>query len=268
VLIEARGAPVDQGVIQGRAQRGAILLLRRRLRRRYGFFSWREALYEAEHGPGRNVRWFLPQLHERLYGIAMGAGVPARVLDLAESFYRVPGVATAKSNEVEARLEIPEELQPLLVLRRSRPDAVGFASVEFTCAPWAGCLAGVNDPGIAVVVTEDRGLGDPSLRLLAQDVLLRTQDLDAAVDHLRLRASYSGGNGSLLIADAGGRAVSADLARGHFAAREVAYGGTPTAQSTLRIDTAARTLTCRDAAGVERCVVAEPEPEEEASPES
>lgn len=251
-MIEARGAPVDQGLAQGSALREGIRASLAGLRRRYGFLTWREALREARRGPGRELQRFLPQQHERLEGIAAGAGTSLAALELFETSSLVTGIGSAKGGVGEARLEISPELSALLVLRHSAPDAEGFESVELTCAPWAGCIAGVNSSGIGALVLDDRDPGAIPVGALAQDFLFRAEDLSAATDHLRLRARYAGGSGTLLLVDAKGKAVCVELSRGELQIRDCAGPGALVAESTVRIDAAVRELIWRDASGNER----------------
>ncbi len=240
--IEARGAPFDQGLAQGLALRESIQRTRRALRSRYGFLAWRGARQRAHARCGQPMQRFLPQMHERLRGIADGARVGARVLELCEGMQHVQGVGSAKGPLLEGRLEIPPELEPSLALRRSAPDAVGFRSIELTSGPWTGCLAGVNEEGLAVLVIEDRGARGPSLRSYAQDLLLRAEKAEVAATHLRLRARYAGGDGALLVVDPNGDALRLELGDGSLSVSDAPHAGAPVAQSTVCLDAAARRL--------------------------
>ena len=240
--IRTAGAPFDQGLAQGLALASAVHTVRRDLSLRHGPFAWRAAQRRAHLRCGRPLQRFLPQLHERLRGIADGSGVGARFLELVEGESPLRGVGSAKQNELEARLELPAGLEPLLVLRQSDPDAVGFPSVELTAAHWPGCVGGVNEPGFGVIVVEERGACGPSLRSYAQDLLLRAEGAEVAADHLRLRAKLGGGDGALLAIDARGTALRLELSSGVLSVAEAAHSGAPVEDSTLRIDAAAREL--------------------------
>jgi len=216
--IEAAGAPFDQGLAQGRALAREIRQGGFELRRRYGLLSWASARRGAHRGSGRSLQRFLPQMHERLRGIAAGAQVPDNVLELAENARRVSGVARATSAGIDAFFDLPVEQ---LLLRRSLPDAVGFASVEVALAPFSGCLAGVNSEGVAVCVLEDRGAQGPSLRSYAQDFLMRASDVAGGAGHLRQRAGYARGDGSLLAVDRSGNALQLTLEGGAVSTRPV-----------------------------------------------
>jgi hypothetical protein len=216
--LDAAGAPFDQGLAQGRALAREIRQGGFELRRRYGLFAWSSARRGAHRGSGRSMQRFLPQMHERLRGIAAGAQVPDNVLELAENLRRVNGVARVTAAGMDAFYDLPPEQ---LVLRRSLPDAVGFASVEVALAPFSGCLAGVNSEGVAVCVLEDRGAHGPSLRSYAQDLLMRASDVAGGAGHLRQRADYAGGDGSLLAVDRSGNALQLTLEGGAVTTRPV-----------------------------------------------
>jgi hypothetical protein len=209
----------------------------------------------ANRGPFRALCDHLPQHHERLRGIALGAGTRVGALAIAGVATRVGGVGSVRGSELEARLEIPAELEPLLLLRRSRPDACGFASVELSCAHWPGSVAGVNDRGLAVVVLEDRNAAEPTLRTLAQELLLRGETLDSAVDHLCRRARYAGGTGTLLLADAKRHTVRLLLREGSVSDAGLLPEQTSSPEEcTVRLDAAARTLSWTAADGNEYTV--------------
>jgi hypothetical protein len=233
--VEAAGAPFDQGAAQGVAQASQIRAALRELRARYGPLSWYGARRNARRCSGRPLQRFLPQLHERLRGLAAGAGVGRSALELIESLERAAGVGSAKGAVLEARLDLPEHLREQLALRVSRPDAVGFVSVELVLASGAGCLAGVNERGLAVAVLEERGVSGPSLRSYAQDLLLRAESLEVATAHLRMRASLAGGSGALIALDRGGSGLRLALDAGALSSEPLVHGGAPV-HSTLRLD--------------------------------
>ncbi len=232
---EAAGAPFDQGAAQGIALAPQIGAALRELRARYGPLAWYGARRGARRRSGRPLQRFLPQLHERLRGLAAGAGVGVSSLELVESLERVAGVGSAKGVTLEARLDLPEHLTGQLALRVSRPDAVGFASVELVLASGPGCLAGVNERGLAVVVLEERGVKGPSLRSYAQDLLLRAESLEVATAHLRMRASLAGGSGALLALDRGGSGLRLALDVGRLSSEPLVHGGAPL-RSTVSLD--------------------------------
>jgi hypothetical protein len=99
--------------------------------------------------------------------------------------------------------------------------------------------------------SKDPSSREPPLRVLAQDLLFRARALDPGVDHLRRRAAYAGGSGVLLLVDATGAALRAELSSGQLRVREASSRGALALEPTIRIDAAARTLVWRDAPGTE-----------------
>jgi hypothetical protein len=102
----------------------------------------------------------------------------------------------------------------------------------------------VNRAGLAVLVHEDSPRGEPSLRLLAQDLLLRAPGVEAALEHARRRAPYLRQSGALLVshAESGSRRVE-------LRAGELRTDGEPaaldSAHALVRIDPARRSLRIR-----------------------
>ena len=242
------GAPVDQGRAQGEALRTPVRAALAALRAHHTGLSWWAARRRARLGPGRAVSRFFPWQAERIEGIALGAGLPVSALHLGERAWRVRGVARAGAAMLYVSLDVPPELEPLLLLRASIPDAGGFASLELTCAHWASCLCGINSEGIAVLCAADRARGEPSMRFLAQELLFRARDLDAGIEHLRRRASYAGGTGTLLVAAPAVPARWLQLENGAVRETEAEETQAPL-QSTLTIDCATRRLSWSGAPG-------------------
>ena len=133
------------------------------------------------------------------------------------------------------------ELAALVRPRRSQPEASGFASIELALTPFPGCLAGVNERGVAVAVLDEPGALCVPISALAQDLLLRASSLEPGLAHLRLRARYTAASGALIAADPSGRAAHVALTRGHCAIRELSR---PIPRAThVRLDPSERTLT-------------------------
>jgi hypothetical protein len=240
-VLEARGAPVDQGRAQGETLRARVREALVRLRRRYALLGFRAARARARREPARALERFLPWQSERVDGLAQGAGVAASALHVAERVARVRGIASACGDRLYLSFDAAPELEDLLLLRASLPDAGGFASVELTCAPWASCLGGINSEGIAVLCPDDRASLGPSTRVLAQELLFRARDLDAGIEHLRRRARYVGASGALLAAAPGAPARWLRFEDGALT-QAPAAGAPPPAGPTLELDRAARRL--------------------------
>jgi hypothetical protein len=184
---------------------------------------------------------FLPQHHERLLGIAEAAGVAPAALELLERSQRFGLRVAAHAEGLDACLGIAA-LKDRLLLRRSFPDVGGFASVEITSAPWSGCLAGVNQEGIAVVCERDEGIGPPTARLMAQELLLRVRSLDSALDHARRRGRYVGGTWSLLVADPSGESARIECDRDTIRTSRVEVSDLASAGGVVRLEPAKRRL--------------------------
>lgn len=231
-MIETSGAPRGQGLAQGRALEPEIRAAVAGLRAGQGWLAWRRALGAVHRTSGRELARFVPQLHERLQGMAAAAQVPLAALELAEAARRARVVAEVAGSTIEGTVAAPRDLA--LRLRRSEPDAGGFASVELVGAPLASALAGVNAEGIAVACLGDGPPGRASVRLLAQDVLYRTRTFASAVDHVRRRAPYLRAWGELLLVCASGESGRLELADGEL--RVAPAPSREAARAELRLD--------------------------------
>ncbi len=226
--VVASGAPRAQGYAQGSALRGDVRATIALWRRALGFRRWFEALGAARRDAGPEVARFLPQQHERMQGLALAAGVPLAALAWLEGAERFG----ARANAAAAMLALEPACSDGWIVRRSDPDAGGFASVELSAPARIGCLAGVNRAGVAVACALDA----PHLGLVAQDVLLRAARLEAAIEHVRRRAPYLRQDGTLHLVDARGAPRALVLAAGSLAVSEPASGAP--GPNALRLDAA------------------------------
>jgi len=240
--LAADGAPVEQGEAQGRAFASVIARELSRQRRALPWLARRALVRRARATGARAVATQLPWQRERLEGIALAARVPLADLELAEALDRIQGAVFARDDVLQVAFDLPSDLRDLLVMRSSRPDAGGFPSVELALAHLSGCLCGVNAEGIAAVCVRDLGRDEPSLRFHTQEILFRARDLSAGIDHLRRRASYAGGSGTLIVADANGIVRELELTRGALEVRDADRLPERAAAPTIEIDTAARRL--------------------------
>jgi hypothetical protein len=213
-IVRADGAPVEQGRAQGLALGEAIRGEVTRLRASLPWLARRALERRVRATSARALETQLPWQRERIEGLAHAARSPESLLLLGEAQTRVAGAAFFDGTLLSAVFDVPAELESLLVLRRSSPDAGGFASAELTLAPLAGCLCGVNSEGIAVIAVRDSSRDELSLRFHAQELLFRARDLEAGIVHLRRRAAYAGGSGTLIAADARGAARVLELSSG------------------------------------------------------
>jgi hypothetical protein len=263
-VLDVIGAPFDQGATQGRAFADALRAHAAELAARSGRWLGLELRAAAHYGPERAMLHHTLQQHERLQGIAAASGVPITQLALAGSLACVRGTASVCGAVLEARLDVPAALAPLLLLRRSLPDQVSLRSVELSAAPFPGCLAGLNERGIGIAVIDDRDVRELSLRALAQDLLMRATEIDSALGLLARRARYAGGSGALCIADGLGHAFQIELRAGELSSRELAPRTHAIAESTLQLDLRALALVYRTADGSE--IRAELDPSGESAP--
>ena len=241
-VVRAEGAPVEQGRAQGTALAPAIRAELARRRAARGWLARRAVERRVAATSGRALATQLPWQRERIEGLAQAARVPERALVAAEAETRVQAAAFRAGGRIALALELDPALAPLLALRQSTPDAGGFASAELTLAPFAGCLCGVNAEGLVAAVLRDRSRDELSLRFHAQELLFRARDLSAGIDHLRRRAAYAGGTGTLLAGDAAGALALLHFARGALELVRPARLPPAAAEAGLELDPAARSL--------------------------
>ncbi len=241
-IVDATGAPTDQGQVQGRAERERIATATARVRGRHGWFTWRDAKRFVRRGSARATAQQLPGLHERLEGISRASGVSLGALQVAQAWDRVQGNAFCEGTTLAACFDLLE-LRDSLILRASRPDAGGFPSIELTCAHWVGCLAGVNAEGLGALCVRDPNPSQAPMRLLAQEFLFRSRDLGAGIDHIRRRGSYLGGSGVVVVGDATGTVRELSFHDGELNETEAQPSALP-AQPSVTLDLAARRLSC------------------------
>jgi hypothetical protein len=216
-IVQAGGAPVEQGRAQGAALADVIRGEVARLRASLPWLARRALARRVRATSARALETQLPWQRERIEGMAQTSRASESQLLFAEAQTRVAGAAFFDGARLSAVFDLPRELESLVALRRSAPDAGGFASAELTLAPLAGCLCGVNSEGIAVIAARDAARDELSLRFHAQELLFRARDLEAGIEHVRRRAAYAGGTGTLVAADARGRACVLELAAGTLA---------------------------------------------------
>ncbi len=234
--IATSGAPRAQGWEQGRALRGDIRATFALWRRALGLWRWCEALRDVRREAAPAIARFLPQQHERMQGLALAAGVPLAALVWLERSERFRSGASASG----AALALEPEHADGWIVRRSEPDAGGFASVELVAPASAGCFAGLNRAGVGVACADDA----PGLRLVAQDVLLRAARLEAAVEQVRRRGPYLRQDGTLLAVDSRGSPLELELRGGALEVRAPAPG-VPRGAAALRLDVSAGRLEWR-----------------------
>ena len=235
---------MDQGLHQGRAAQTAVRRAALEARKRAGWFSWSRECRRAARIQQCPTAQFLPQLAERERGIALGADLrPAALAGIARSqIIRASGVFAAGA--LYATLD-DEAFLGSLLFRVTDPDQVGLRSLELTAPAWAGCWAGVNEAGVAIVVLHESSGSGPRAALYAQDLLFRASDAASAVTHLRTRASYARGSGRLLLADVGGTVLRLDVISGSLTVSAVAPLEPTSSIAQLVVSPASRELRFR-----------------------
>jgi hypothetical protein len=242
--VRADGAPVEQGRAQGAAHAAAIRAALARQRRASTWLARRAVARRVAATSARALATQLPWQRERIEGLAQSARVSERALVVGEAETRVQAAAFRDGPRIAVALALDPAQAELVVLRRSGPDAGGFASAELTLAPLAGCLCGVNAEGLAAVVLRDLSRDELSLRFYAQELLFRARDLAAGLDHLRRRAAYAGGTGTLLAADAQGAVALCRFEHGRLDVDDRAPLPSGAAAPSVVLDPAGRALLC------------------------
>lgn len=216
----------------------AFALLRPRLLPRRAFAAIARRRAGALAGPVRRAR---PEQHARVAGIADGAGVSTRTVWLlhgaelllaavdwrrrppplaACSTLAVRGTRARDGAAVHHAFDYPAFVRPFLLVRASRP-ARGHASLDFTVAPLAGTIDGVNDAGLGIATnyafTVDPARDPVPNTLAVAAALERCATTGEAVDFLSRHPR--GGGALLMIADAAGDVASLELSGTRAAVR-------------------------------------------------
>jgi hypothetical protein len=134
-------------------------------------------------------------------------------------------VRTAQGVVLQKNFDYPAPIQPYYFVRSSRPDS-GYATLEFTVAPLAGTVDGLNERGLAV--TYNYGFCVDPVRhyvplSIALNEMLRTcATVEEAVEFLSSRPRSGGA--LLMLADAGGAMASVELSNTRIAVRRASGG--------------------------------------------
>jgi hypothetical protein len=224
-----------------------------RLRRPWWLpFGWFKRMARAKEGRMSSpaVASACPSFHQRTAGIAAGARVPVGNLWLLQamegmlgsvdgivdvpppagcSAVAIRGAASATGRPVVAHnFDYLPAVQPFFAVRESRP-ARGFRSIEFTAAPLAGAIDGVNEKGLAITYNYgqtleslDPGRAGPTISMRIGEVLAEAATVPEAIDRLSARSRW--GSGLLMLADATGNIASLELSNTQVAVRRPADG--------------------------------------------
>jgi hypothetical protein len=188
-----------------------------------------------------------PTMLARLEGIAEGADVSLRALCLLNSMeaflssitgrtinpplsacsaLAVRGSRSRRGDAILAKnFDFLPAVQPYYTIRESRPQT-GFRSLDFTAAPLAGTVDGVNEKGLAITFNyayvTDSGPPNPLISMSIADALASCATVAEAVKHLTKTPRWGGG--MLMLADASGDLASVELSNTRSGVRRPAKG--------------------------------------------
>lgn len=247
-FLELRGDPYEIGRAQGEALRDDIAASLETLLSLEGF-----RLLKPWWLPGRSfvgacrrramntvwepLRRHYPDQARGFEGLAAGSGLPLDALILVASaeillaridHRRAPrpgaccAVAVGRPDGVELlkNFDYPAAIAPYYCVRASRPKE-GHALLEFTVAPLAGTVDGLNERGLAVTYDyafcTDAVEAPVPLTVTLNAMLRSCATVEEAVAFLRGRPRSGGA--LLMLADAGGAFASVELSNTRLAVR-------------------------------------------------
>lgn len=246
-VIEVRccGSPKEMGLAQGAALQSKIRSAHQDVLRKLEAFRLQQPRwlpYQAYRWLTEQKAWrFLagplsrdyPAMSQRLSGIAEGAGVGLKaiyLLNSLEPFLSLVGDCTTcpgacSTVAVRGRRSATGEpiiahnfdylpvAQPYYVVRESRPQQKRRA-VEFTLAPLAGSVDGMNEEGLCIAYNYAYTTDTPSgtaapISMAISEALERCSTVTEAAEWIPLRPRWGGG--LLMLADATGDIASLEL---------------------------------------------------------
>lgn len=239
------GSHREMGLAQGDSQRLKILAARTALEELESFRleqPWwlpfrafrRVAEWRAERILASPLGKQYPQSSSRLLAIAEGVGVRPGTIYLLNAIEALlsavrghvivppPGACSAvavrgsRSSTGEPIIAKNFDYLPLVqrfyVLRESRPDS-GFRSIEFTVAPLAGTVDGINERGLCIcnnyAFTVDTAAPTATISMVIAETLDRCGTVTEAADWIAAQPRW--GAGLLMLADASGDIASLEL---------------------------------------------------------
>jgi hypothetical protein len=241
------------GHAQGVALRAKIRAARRDLRQLEGFrlrqprwLPYHAYRWLSEHRAWQHLAHHEPALHERLRGLAAGAGLRPRTIALFNALEPLlssvggctscPGACSAVA--VRGRRSATGEpiiahnfdylplAQPYYLVRDSRPEGKRRA-LEFTTAPLLGAVDGINDAGLCITYnyafTTDRSpVPAAPISMAISAALERCGTVAEAADWIAAQPRWGGG--LLMLADATGDIASLELSSTRSHLRRPAAG--------------------------------------------
>jgi hypothetical protein len=246
IEVIVQGDPMEMGLAQGACLREKIQSSTGVLDQLEAFRilqpAWMPYRLYRRIAEGRAQRFLEPALlrdfpdaHLRMKGIAAGAGVTLRLLQLLHalepmlsdvtrcanppalggcSAVAVRGRRSATGKPVIARnFDYLPLVQPLYTLRDSRPKS-GLRSLDFTLAPYVGAVDGLNEKGLCITydyayATDSPGTGTAPISVAIAEALERCSTVAEAVNWICSRPRWGGG--ILMLADAEGDLASLEL---------------------------------------------------------
>jgi len=214
------------------------------------YLPYRLYRWMAEHRAGELVARSLsrdyPAMMERLHGLAQGAGLrPSTVylLNVLEpllsaagdctvcpaacSAVAVRGKRSATDEPIIARnFDYLPLVQPYYVVRESRPKGK-LRALEFTTAPLAGAVDGMNEAGLCITYNYAFTIDAPApaaapISMVISEALERCRTVAEAVAWIAARPRWGGG--LLMLADASGDIASFELSSTRSELRRPAPG--------------------------------------------
>lgn len=187
-----------------------------------------------------------PEMKERLIGIALGADIPlkrALLINMLEPLMSsiggctvCPGACSAvairgrrsRSGEpiVARNFDYLPLVQPFYLMRESRPSD-GFRAVEFTTAPLAGAVDGMNEAGLCITynygfTTDQPSVSAAPISMAISAALQHCNSVNEAADFISSMSRWGGA--LLMLADANGDIASLELSSTRHHLRRPAEG--------------------------------------------
>jgi len=259
VEVVAKGDPFEMGMAQGTALKEKIQSSTEILKRLEAFRimqpRWmpytlyrRVCEQRAQSLLETPLKRDFPDADLRMQGISEGAGVEHRLLHLLHALEPmlsdvsrctvVPAFGACSAVAVRGQRSLTGEpviarnfdylplVRPLYTLRESRPRH-GFRTIDFTMAPFAGSVDGVNERGLCITynyayVTDFSGRGTAPISMSIAEALHRCATVTEAVAWISSRPRWGGG--ILMLADASGDIASLELSNTRSEIRRPASG--------------------------------------------
>ncbi len=189
--------------------------------------------YKAERALRTGLAGELPEAWARLQAISQGSGISLRRLALLNALEPVLSDLSGCVTGLEAgcsavaigadrsgghgvilahNFDYLPLVQRFYCIRDERPEN-GFRSLQFSMAPMAGAVDGINETGLAVTFNyayaTDRDRPAPTISMRLAEVLAGCRTVQEACDYLTHSSRW--GSGLIMLADADGSTASLEL---------------------------------------------------------